>query len=58
LGLGDIQPLRRCTCVIKLERPAEGRVFEVSRALAGVADVEYAEPNFLMVRPEGPQPAR
>ena len=68
LGITDIVPHRRNTVLVSIRRPANGMTFEVSRALSGIPEVAFAEPDLLVVRTdadlldslrgEGPVPRR
>ncbi|MBP7148104.1 MAG: S8 family serine peptidase [Acidobacteria bacterium] len=70
LGLVGVRPLRPRTFVVRIARAEFGRAFDVSRALAALPGVSYAEPNLLSVldapvpeprpafEPPAPRPAK
>jgi len=59
LGLREVRPLRLDTFLVRIDRPEDGRAFAVSRELAAVPGVRYAEPNFLVVHLDAaPSPRR
>jgi len=48
-GLLDLRPLRRKTFVVTISDAEGGRAFAVSRTLAPLSGVAFAEPNFVVI---------
>ena len=55
-GLLDLHLLMPKTYIVKLSAPENGRVFTVSRNLAALPGITYAEPNFVVVPLYEPRP--
>jgi subtilisin family serine protease len=48
-GIIDLSAFRKNTFILKIADPADGRVYEVCRFLAGLEAVRFAEPNHIIL---------
>jgi len=56
-GIVGVRPFWGSAFIVRISAPEDGRAFPVSRFLAGLAPVRYAEPNLILIRHPDSDPA-